>query len=44
MIQQFYHWAYIQTKLQFKKKHLQVHNSSIHNSQDMETTEMPIDG
>ena len=40
MIQQSHSWAYIQTKLQFKKIYVPVHHSStIHNSQDMETAE-----
>ena len=44
MIQQFHSWAYIQTKLSFKKKHaLYVHLSTIHNIQDMETTSIPFD-
>ena len=38
MIQLFYSWAYIQTKLDTKTyMYLYVHSSTIHNSQDMET-------
>ena len=40
MIQKSHSWAYVQTKLQFKKIHARpyVHNSTIYNSQDMEST------
>ena len=39
MIQQSHPQAYIWTKLQFKRyMHPYIHNSNIHNSQDLETT------
>ena len=44
MTQQSHSWAHIQTKHSLKKRHmhLHVHCSSIHNSLDMETTQMSI--
>ena len=42
MTQQSHSWAYIQTKLSLKNIHAPyVHCSTIHNSQDMETTSIP---
>ena len=39
MTQQSHSWAYIQTKLDIQKDtHPYVHRSTIHNSQDVETT------
>ena len=44
IIQLPHNWAYIWTKLLFKKIHApHIHNSTIHNSQDMEITYPSID-
>ena len=44
MTHQSHSWAYIQTTVSLKKTHApHVHCSSIHNSQDMETTQMSTD-
>ena len=46
MIQQSYSWAYIQKKKENSnlKRYMRpnVHSSAIYNSQDMETTQVPI--
>ena len=44
MIQQIHSWAYIWTKPSLKKyMRPYVHCSTIHNSEDMEITQMSID-
>ena len=45
MIQQSHSWANIQTKLGFRKTRASscIHSSTIHNSQDMDTSLMPFD-
>ena len=43
MIQQSHSWAYIQTKLKYKKRHAPLcYSSTINTSQDMETMYMVI--
>ena len=43
MTQQSHSWVYVQTKLSLKKDmHPQVQCNTIHNNQDMETTEMSV--
>ena len=45
MIQQFYSEAYIQTNSNSERyTHPHVHSSAIHNGQDTEITQMPING
>ena len=44
MIQQSYSWAYIPGENHNSKRHMHpnIHSGTTYNSQDMETTEMPI--
>ena len=45
MILQFHSWAYIQTNYNLKRYiHPNVHGSSVYNSQDMEATQVSING
>ena len=45
MILQFHSWAYIQTNYNLKRYiHPNVHGSSVYNSQDMEATQISING
>ena len=45
MILQFHSWAYIQTNYNLKRYiHPTVHGSSVYNSQDMEATQVSING
>ena len=45
MILQFHSWAYIQTNYNLKRYiHPNVHGSSVYDSQDMEATQVSING